>query len=285
MMASTLNFLIVDGYPEKSRNEFGEAGMTLAWKLYANMLHHYLPDAIYTVWLPSDHQPIPSKSTLEAYDGILWTGCNLSVYALDNPSVVNQIELAKMAYSIGIPSFGSCWGLQISVVAAGGAVEAHPNGREMGIARKIGLTPEAQNHPMYEGKSSVFEAFISHEDHVTKLPPGATLLAGNSHSRVQALDITHEKGTFWSVQYHPEYNLHEMARLIVARKERLTQMGFYASHEDAIRMVERMEELHEAPDRKDLRWQLVIDDDVLSQSVRQREFANWIKFQILTSGN
>ena len=282
-MATPLKFLVIDGYPQKNRDDFGVIGMTLAWQLYANMLRNYLPDAIYDVWLPSDFgESAPAKSALEKYHGILWTGCNLAVYDTDNPAIVNQIDLAKRAYSLGIPSFGSCWGLQISVVAAGGKVEAHPHGREMGIARKIRLTAEARNHPMFAGKSPVFEAYISHDDHVTELPPGATLLAGNDHSWVQALAITHEKGTFWATQYHPEYNLHEMARLILAREEKLIKLGFYSNHEEVIQMVARMEKLHEEPNRKDLRWQLVIDDDVLSQSMRQCEFANWIKYQVLS---
>jgi GMP synthase (glutamine-hydrolysing) len=42
-------------------------------------------------------------------------------------------------------------------------------------------------------------------------------------------------------------------------------------------MVERMEALHREPTRKDLRWQLGIDDDLLDTKVRQREVKNWIE--------
>src|SRR6266403_1796200 len=60
-----------------------------------------------------------------------------------------------------VPSFGSCWAAQMAVVAAGGMVRANPRGREMGIARKIALTPEGRGHPLYAGKGAVFDAFIS----------------------------------------------------------------------------------------------------------------------------
>lgn len=276
-MRTPCHVLIVDGYSAKSRADLEEAGMKLAWKLYAEMLTTHLPEATYDVLLPSDDGVTPPDATkLAAYDGILWTGCNLSINDTDNPSVRNQLELARNAYEIGVPSFGSCWGLQVAVVAAGGAVEPNPNGKEMGIARKIGLTEAAQSHPMFTAKPRFYEAFISHDDMVTRLPENVVALAGNGWTEIQAAAITHKKGTFWAVQYHPEYDLNEMACLIVARAEKLIELGFYRDPEDLQTHVARMKALAAQPDRKDLRWQLTIDDDVLDASVRQREFINWI---------
>jgi len=62
--------------------------------------------------------------------------------------VRGQLDLARAAFAARVPSFGSCWAAQIAVVAAGGIVRANPRGREMGIARKIALTPEGRGHPM-----------------------------------------------------------------------------------------------------------------------------------------
>ena len=270
-------FLIIDGYPESSRIDLEQAGMQLAFKLYAAMLESHLPGALYDVLLPSDFGvQMPDRKKLAEYDGILWTGCNLAVYDRDNPSVQNQIELAKMAFDIGIPSFGSCWGLQISVVAAGGRVDPNPKGKEMGIARKIIKTAAAKGHPMFEGKPTVYEAFISHDDITTKVPEGGVVLSGNEFTSVQALCVHHKKGVFWSTQYHPEYNLREMACLIIARADKLIEIGYYQNQKDLDVMVDRMKELADQPGRKDLRWQLVIDDDVLDPKIRQCEFSNWI---------
>lgn len=272
-------FLIVDGYPKKSRDQFDDVGMKLAWALYEEMLHTYLPEAKCDVALPSDDlSQLPSEGELAGYDGILWTGCNLTVYHHDNPVVTAQLDLAREAYEIGIPSFGSCWAIQVAAVAAGGKVEAHPKGREMGIARKIHLTPEGLNHPMYEGKPPVFDAFVSHDDQVTELPEGGKLLASNNFTRVQAMEVKHKKGTFWGLQYHPEYDLHELARLIVAREEKLIKQGMFKDHDDLMEMVSRLEEIYKDQDRKDYRWQLGIDEDVLSDSIRQKEFSNWVKY-------
>ena len=146
----------------------------------------------------------------------------------------------------------------------------------MGIARKISQTAAGWNHPMFEGKPLVFDAFISHEDMITAMPENSTVLAGNAFTDIQAAEIVHQGGTFWGTQYHPEYTLHEMARLIVAREEKLIAGGFFQCHDDVMSLVNQMEALAQCPDRKDLRWRLAIDDDLLSDSIRQCEFKNWL---------
>jgi GMP synthase (glutamine-hydrolysing) len=126
----------------------------------------------------------------------------------------------------------------------------------------------------------VYNHFVSHDDEVTDLPPGATLLAGNDFSRVQAVEVKYERGVFWGIQYHPEYDLHEMARLIVAREERLVKQGLFRDHDDLVQYVDRLEALAADPERKDLRWQLGIDDDILRDDIRQCEFINWLRGQV-----
>jgi GMP synthase (glutamine-hydrolysing) len=280
-MPSTLRFLIIDGYPKASRDEFDVVGMKHAWRLYAEMLKKYLPEAEFRLWLPSDNPTPPDGLGPEHYEGILWTGCNLTIYDLDNIRVTRQIEFAKKSYEVGTPAFGTCWGIQMAAVAAGGEVRANPRGREMGMARKIRLTTEGLKHPMLEGKPPVYNGFISHLDEVMQLPPGGVLLASNDFTHVQAIEVKHKKGTFWATQYHPEYDLHEVARLIMARARKLVAEGFFQSHEDLVHYVEKLETLHQNPNRKDLRWQLNIDDDVLSDQVRQVEFRNWINKLVL----
>ncbi len=281
-MGTALRFLVIDGYSKASRDDLDAAGMQYAWKLYGDMLQRNLPGAEYDVLLPSDFGVnMPEEKELEHYSGILWTGCNLSIYDEENSSVSKQIELAKLCYEIGIPSFGSCWGLQMSVVAAGGKVALNPRGKEMGIARKIKLTTEGRNHPLFQGKPPVYEAYISHDDYVTEIPEGGVVLAGNEFTPVQALAVTHKKGTFWSVQYHPEYSLHEMACLIIAREEKLIKGGFFRHPDELKALVDKMKALYKEPDRKDLRWQLVIDDDVLSSDIKECEVKNWINELVL----
>jgi GMP synthase (glutamine-hydrolysing) len=214
-------------------------------------------------------------------DGLAWTGSSLTVWKEDEPNVIPQIELMKAAYRHQVPSFGSCWAAQIGAVAAGGRCAAHPHGREMGIARKIILTEQGRGHPLYHGKAAVFDAFISHDDEVTHLPPGAVCLASNAYTRVQAVAITHQGGTLWAVQYHPEYDLHELARLMHCRTQKLIGLSFFADEADAATYIARLEALHSEPTRKDLAWQLGIDSDVMNVDVRTLEVRNWIEQLVL----
>ena len=277
-----MRFLIIDGYPRESRDQFDAVGMRLAGKLYADMLLQSLPDAEYDIIFSSDPGiELPDERGLESYRGLLWPGCNLTVYHTEDERVSGMIALSRRAYEIGLPQFGSCWGIQLAVYVAGGEVKPNPRGREMGVARKIHLTTEGRNHPMYRGKPGVFDGFISHDDEITRLPDGALWLATNDFTRIQAVAVTYREGVFWATQYHPEYDLHEIARLTVAREEKLTRQGFFRDHDDTMQYVDRLEALASEPHRKDLRWQLAIDDDLLSDSIRQCEFVNWLNTIVL----
>ena len=245
------------------------------------MLQRCAPGATVDIIYPADPDAaLPHGAAVEQYDGIAWTGSSLTIYDDTDPQVTGQIEFAREAYKCRVPSFGSCWAAQIAAVAAGGTCALHPRGREMGIARKIALTDAGRGHPLYAGKKSVFDAFISHDDEITALPESGVLLASNDYSRVQACAVTHEGGPFWAVQYHPEYDLHEMARLIYCRREKLTRKGFYPNVTAAIAHAEEFEALHADPSRKDLAWKLGIDADVMNEDVRIQEVRNWITYLV-----
>ena len=280
-MSANPRLLVVDGYLKSSRDDLVAGGASMACDIYAAMLRRFAPGAEIDFVFPADStDSLPVGAALAAYDGIAWTGCSLTVFE-DDPRVRSQIEFCRAAFAAGVPSFGSCWALQIAVVAAGGLCRANPRGREMGIARKIQLTPEGRSHPLYAGKPSVFDAFISHVDEVTHWPSTAVLLASNQFTHVQAAAVTYEAGTFWGLQYHPEYDLHEMARLIFCRREILTKLGFFQDVDQALAHIEKLEALHDDPTRQDLAWALGIDDDILRPEIRQCEVGNWITQQVL----
>lgn len=283
-MAAEPCFLVVDGYRKDGREELAAGGATPAGVLYRSMLERCWRGCKVDVVYPADPGvSLPTGAGLGSYHGIAWTGSSLCVYKDDDPDVRPQIELARAAFEAKVPSFGSCWAAQIGVVAAGGRCAPNPRGREMGIARKIALTPEGRAHPMYAGKASVFDAFISHEDEVTHLPPGAILLASNGFTAVQAVAITHKGGSMWAVQYHPEYDLHELARLTYCRIDKLTKLGFFDSRAAALAYVDELETLHSNPHRRDIAWKLGIDADVTNEDVRCAEVRNWIERLVIPS--
>lgn len=285
-MSNTLKFLILDGYPKASRDQFVECGMTLAGELYAGLLQRNLPDAAYDILYTSDPGvKIPDEEELKNYVAILWPGCNLTVYHDDDKRVKVMVELIKNGFKLGLQQFGSCWAAQLAVYVAGGEVKPNPKGREMGVARKMFLTEAGKNHPMYKGKTVVFDGFISHDDMITKLPEGSVCLVSNDFTEVQAVEVKFDNGVFWATQYHPEYNLQEVANLITAREELLTGEGYFRSHEDLIDFVEQLQEISRDPSRKDLRWKLGIDDDLLSDEIRELEFVNWLNTMVLEKSN
>ena len=276
MTAGNPRFLVVDGYSRAGRADLTAGGATTAGELYARMLKDCSPNCEVDIVTPADaDSSLPRGAAIGHYAGIAWTGSSLTIYAED-ATVRSQIEFARAAFAAKVPSFGSCWAAQIAVVAAGGLCAANPKGREFGFARKITLTPEGRDHPLYAGKADVFDAFISHDDEITQLPPGATLLASNDHTRVQAVAVTHRGGVFWGLQYHPEYDLHELARLCFCRKQILVEKGFFRDPPAAQDFIDQLEILHRDPMRKDIAWLLGIDRDVSDPEVRRTEVGNWI---------
>jgi len=61
----------------------------------------------------------------------------------------------------------------VACYSAGGAVAAHPKGREMGIARNILVTPEGRNHPMFRGMPPVFSHLVTKAPSSWQATPGA----------------------------------------------------------------------------------------------------------------
>jgi len=274
-----LKFLVIDGYSKEGRADLVKGGASQAGWLYRDMLHKASPlGATSDIVYPADDEF--KQPDVENYDGVAWTGCSLTIYHKD-PRVTKQIELANNVFQSHVPSFGSCWAIQIAAVAAGGKCDKNPKGREMGIARKIHLTQQGIAHPMYEGKPKVFDAFISHNDEVTHIPPSGNLLASNRWTRVQGLSVTFGGGQFWSVQYHPEYDLHELARLTHCRRQVLTDGGFFRTLAEADEYVQDLEDLHKDPKRKDLWWKLGIDEDVMNEDIRHCEVRNWIRHLVI----
>lgn len=284
-MAKAPKYLVIDGYTKEARDQLVSGGASTAADLYCQMLLRCSPPgAECDILFPSDKgTSFPTDQELARYKGIAWTGCSLCVNDCHTPEVAGQIDLVRRAYRAKVPSFGSCWAAQIAVVAAGGQVQPNPNGREMGIARKIELTPAGRAHPLYEGKASVFDGFTSHDDAITLLPPGAVVLSRNAWTQVQSVAVTHQGGTFWGLQYHPEYDLHEMARLTFCRIPKLVKLGFFRDEASAMRHVEDLETLHSDPTRKDIAWRLGIDADVMNEDVRCCEVRNWVNRLVLPS--
>ena len=105
---------------------------------------------------------------------------------------------------------------------------------------------------------------------------GGVLLAGNDHTRVQAMAVDRNGTSSWFVQYHPEYDLKYFSSLIRIRTERMTSMGFFKKEEDVGVYCDELNELHVDPARLDLLWKYGIDSDIIDVGIKQAEVKNWV---------
>jgi len=170
------------------------------------------------------------------------------------------------------------WGIQMAAVAAGGVVAKNSRGREWGIAKAINVSDAGKKSCLLQGKPETFDGFIMHLDEVIKLPENTEVLAGNEHTAIQVIEVFSGKGSFFGTQYHPEYNLLEMGRLIAARAQPLVNECFFTSVEDVADYAGRMKTLYHDPDNARLREQLDVGDDILKETIKEQELRNWITY-------
>lgn len=271
-------FCIVNCYPAASRENFDRSDVGHPHDLFKDFLRREAPNATTEIVFIADPDfALPPGTSIADFDGFLWTGSDLTVYHTDDPRVAAQISFAKALMEAGASCWGSCWGIQLASLVAGGEVAANPRGRESGIARDIRLTDAARSSPMHAGKPAVFDAFVMHLDEVARLPEGTLLLATNTHTPVQAAIIERGPAAFWSTQYHPEYNLHEMGRLIAARARALVREGFFQDEAAVAAYAADMKELAADPGRADLRAALDVGDDLIDPQIREVELRNWLR--------
>ena len=221
----------------------------------------------------------PLGVSLDDYDGVTMTGSALNIYNGGAP-VTRQIDLAKAVFAAGIPFFGSCWGLQVAVTAAGGEVHANPQGREFGFARRILLTDAGREHPLYAGKPAVFEAPTVHRDGIAALPSGAEILARNDFG-VQAAAFTCGRGTFWGVQYHPEYDYVDVAATAERYGDTLVTEGMFRDRPALEDFAAELRALQADPSDATLLWKHALGPSVQNQEMRLLEIRNWLNAQVL----
>ena len=272
--------LVMEGNTADARRTQVEAGGTAMSEGYADVLRRLLPDAIVDVCYPADPGANLPLGGLDGYDGVAITGSALNVYD-GGPEIERQIELTRAVLASKTPLFGSCWGLQLITVAAGGAVAPNPKGREIGIGRRIALTAAGRTHPMYAGKSASFDTITVHLDEVATLAPGSTVLASNAVCGVQAAELRRDGAVAWGVQYHPEFSLHDIAVVIRRYGSRLVREGFFADIAARDAYTADLEALGRDPGLKPVAWRYGIDATVLDPAMRSAELANWITDQVL----
>jgi GMP synthase (glutamine-hydrolysing) len=256
-------------------------GGTSSGEGYAATLKRLKPGIETDIVRPADEDPkLPDGVALKDYNGAVITGSALNVYSREL-AVQRQIELVKAVFEAQVPTFGSCWGLQVGVTAAGGTVVRNPRGREFGFGRRIMLTPAGRDHAMFQGKPEVFEAPTVHVDTVESLPPGSTPLAHNDMG-LQAAEVRLKSGaTFWGVQYHPEYSVAEIAAMARRYGEVLIRDGLVKDQSELDQLTADLVALDHDPEDARLAWRFGVGPSVTDAGLRLAELRNWLEKQVL----
>ena len=134
-----------------------------------------------------------TAAQVQSYDpvGIIFTGGPNSVYDERAPRVDPAI------LSLGIPVLGICYGCQLIAHTLGGRVE-HAANSEYG-KREFSFVARS---PLSEGIPEKSVCWMSHTDHVTRVPDGFEVLASTSSCPVTVYGSRAKK--IYGVQFHPE---------------------------------------------------------------------------------
>lgn len=276
MSSSQLTFLIAESEPpdarEKRRRSVGQS----AGETYEAVLQRIAPEAVVTRVMPADDDGGIDHAALERADAVFLTGSPLHLYE-ESAAGRRVIDFMRAIFRAGTPAFGSCAGLQVAAVAAGGTVRPMTERREAGFARRLYATDAGRAHPLLDGRPPVFDAPAIHTDEVDRLPDGAILLCSNAITRVQAAEIRHGNGVFWGVQYHPEISLFEVAAALRRQTDDLIEHRLACDAREVEDHAALVEALHHAPDRGDLAWRLGLNDEVIVPEHRTAEIRNFIE--------
>jgi len=274
---STPRVLIVDGNRAETRARQVAAGGQPSGEGYVAALQALHPGLHCDIVRPAD-AAVRLPASLADYDGVAVTGSALNIYD-GGPHIERQIEMARAVFAAGVPFFGSCWGLQLAVVAAGGHVRANPRGREFGFGRRIALTAAGRAHPMFAGKPEVFEAVTVHRDEIATLPAGGIELARNEMG-LQAAEIRHGRGVFWGVQYHPEYDYNEIAAVGTRYGDVLVTEGLFRDRADLDTWAAELRALQRSPDDARLAWRHGLGPAMRDPGLKLAEISNWLQEQV-----
>ncbi len=107
------------------------------------------------------------------------------------------LQVDPAVFDINVPVLGICYGMQLMARDLGGTVESSDR-REYGLA-ELEVTKETS---ILKGTPKTQTVWMSHGDHVTRVPEGFEALARTSNSPVAVM--VHPRRRLVALQFHPE---------------------------------------------------------------------------------
>jgi GMP synthase (glutamine-hydrolysing) len=171
----------------------------------------------FTVVYPAKGEALPELGRCAA---VLTTGSAFAVTE-HRPWMLATGDYLLRAGDAGVPVLAVGFGHQLLGEMLGASVEKSPHGREFGTV-EVSLSSEGQRDPLFRSLPPVVKVFTSHEYVLAALPPGATLLASNAHTEVQAF----RHGDYlYGLQFNPELWLELMRTLAEQRRLPTTHLS------------------------------------------------------------
>ena len=256
-----LKLLIVEGNTNEENINFDNAGCAPQSENFKLHIRKIEPNCEIDIVAPGDEESISKIIlSLKKYNGIILTGSTLRVNDNSN-EIKKHIEFAKKCFESGQKIFAACWGLQITVTAAGGKCRVSPNGAHVGIAQDIELTGEGNKHNLYFSKLHRFTAPAFNHDEVEVPPVNSILLASDKINKFMALQFNVGKSEIWGLQYHPEIPFDYMNKLIKHRSKGLIDKNIFKDIKELNHHIEVIEKA-----------KIELKDDI-----RTLELKNWLK--------
>ena len=135
--------------------------------------------------------------------GVILSGGPASVYESGAPKCDPNI------FTLGIPTLGICYGMQLACEVLGAHVESAP-AREYGRAH-VDITSHAD---LFAGLPDQTEVWMSHGDQVTSVPDSFVPLAHTETCPVAA--VKHKQLPVYGLQFHPEVSHTPLGSAVLA---------------------------------------------------------------------
>ena len=227
-----LKLLIVEGNTKEENINFDNAGCVPQSQNFKLHIEKLTTNSEIDIVEPGNDNSISKIiSSLKKYDGVVLTGSTLRIEDMNN-EVKRHIEFAKKCFEHGKKIFAACWGLQVTVTAAGGKCRVAPKGAHVGIAYDIELTDEGKKHKLFNSKPHKFTTPAFNYDEVEIPPNNAVLLASNAINKFEALHFTVGNSEIWGLQYHPEIPYDYMIKLITKRSKNLINKNVFKNENE-----------------------------------------------------
>ena len=133
--------------------------------------------------------------------GLILSGGPMSVYDEGAPQLDPALLRLAQPGGAPVPVLGICYGLQALAHALGGGVEPSDH-REFVRAPLVAREEDA----LFRGVPERSTVWMSHGDHLTRLPQGFRTVAATDNAPIAAVAAEADSGhgPIWGVQFHPE---------------------------------------------------------------------------------